>query len=231
MAWELLVPLVMNEPLGEIWPGDVDSVVVRSWQFALTVLVQSYRFPLDQAEDLRQDFLLSILEVITSGRVRFEESSWKSYLRTCLRNFLRSRHRWRTAEKRGGHARRISLDDMEGQESIGASMGQAPDEALDREVRASILALALERVRVTFAAEGRDLDYTLLESAHNLGVENSGGTTYGTMAKQMGLSEVWFNNHLRQARRRVREAITQVIKESVEDEEALQGELELFRIG
>src|SRR6266436_5721868 len=90
-------------------------------QEALGKLCQTYWFPLyafirregidsHQAKDLTQGFFLHLLKSKLIKQAERERGRFRSFLLTCLQNFMEDERRRQKAAKRGGRATTISID-------------------------------------------------------------------------------------------------------------------------
>ena len=96
-----------------------DKTQARS--VALADLLQSYWKPLyhfvrrkglrtEEAKDAIQGFMLHLLERDFLSRLDPGRGKLRSYLRTAVSHYLINLHEKAVAEKRGGHAKHVSLD-------------------------------------------------------------------------------------------------------------------------
>ena len=135
---------------------------------ALTELCDAYYEPVaaflrcelrdsDGARDLAHDFFASVLAGGAITHAEQERGRFRSYLLGAVKNFL-SHHRVAAQRfKRGGGAESVSLNDTDAGEArsvVDASV-LSPDAAFDRQWALTVLARALETLRMECVTDGR----------------------------------------------------------------------------
>ncbi len=111
----------------------------------------------DGARDLAHDFFANVLAGGAIAHAEQDRGRFRSYLLGAVKHFL-SHHREATRRlKRGGGAESISLNDTDAGEArtVVDSSVLAPDAAFDRQWALTVLARALEALRLECVAEGR----------------------------------------------------------------------------
>ena len=139
------------------------------------------------AEDSTQQFLLSLFQPASLGRLVRENGRFRDYLRGALWHFLANENVWRAAKKRGGGTVVLFLDTAvaESRFETECVSSETPDQVLDRRLAVGVLNRALARLQSEEQDSGRgpildDLRKGLMGGgAHN---------AYGVLAQQTGLS-------------------------------------------
>ena len=111
----------------------------------------------DDARDLAHDFFAKMLAGGTITHAEQDRGRFRSYLLGAVKNFL-SHHREAARRlKRGGGAENISLNDTDAGEarSVADASVLSPDAAFDQQWALTVLARALEALRLECVAEGR----------------------------------------------------------------------------
>lgn len=111
----------------------------------------------DGARDLAHDFFASVLAGGAIAHAEQDRGRFRSYLLGAVKNFL-SHHREAARRlKRGGGTENISLNDTDaGEARAVADAGVlSPDAAFDRQWAVTVLARALDALRLECVAEGR----------------------------------------------------------------------------
>src|SRR5438552_9075987 len=134
-------------------------------QEALATLCRAYWFPLyaylrrqgkspPDAQDLTQSFLLHLLEKHTLSRVQPEKGKFRSFLLASLQYFLADERDKQQAQKRGGGATFISLDDWNAEECYRAEPAEHLDPAkvFERRWAMTLLDRTLARLEAEFGA-------------------------------------------------------------------------------
>lgn len=226
------------------FPQTCWSLVVRSSkpcesgkQQALSDLCQLYWRPLFQylrrsgwtepdAEDLVQDFFSHILKNDVFGRARPEQGKLRSFLLKSLKNYAVDRHRYRSAEKRGGGSSPVSIDHelAEHQQALEQDLHLSPDLEFDRQWAYSVLGVALEKVERHYRGIGKA---QLFEQLSPLLSWNARSRPQREVARDLELTESVMRVALHRLRARFRAAIRDQVAQTVrggdlEVEEELQ---------
>lgn len=169
----------------------------------------------DEARDLAQEFFLSLLERDFSRGLAPEKGRFRQWVKASLRNFLANRKRDAMAQKRGGGAKAVPL------EEVRAPEGADP---FDLDWRRALLAAAMERLRSACAGAGK-LD------AYEAFALHSGGTpvTHAGIAARLGMKVFDVGNRVKWARGEMRRIVLELIGEYARSPEEARRELgELF---
>ena len=216
--------------------GDLGTPNARA---ALTRLCQTYWYPLyccvrrhgyspEDAQDLTQDFFAKLLSkdqiaLADPGRGRF-----RTFLLRSLENFLRTRHRDATTQKRGGGREVLSLD-ME--EAEGRYSGEPPDNLspsvfFERQWAGAVLEAVLAGLRKEFCATGRLELFDSLEP-HLWGDDTA--TPYSTIAESLEMTVVAVRVTLHRLRKRFHELLCAEISSTLETPNDVDDELRYLR--
>jgi RNA polymerase sigma-70 factor (ECF subfamily) len=200
---------------------------------ALAELLESYWKPLyfyarrkgldvEAAKDAIQAFFAHLLEREFLDRLDPAKGRFRSYLRGALDNFLVNLHEARTAQKRGGGARTVSLDfELAESELPGATEDAA--QAYDREWALGVMERALRGLEREFASGARKGSFDVVRKFFQLGEP----PPYAEAAVASGMSVPQFKAFLHRARTRFRELVRIEVSHTVRDgdDEAEMAEL------
>ncbi len=206
----------------------LETLIRRYWKPVYWYVRLSRQTDAATAMDLTQSFFVRVLESGLVERADASRGRFRSFLKVSLRNFLTDQDRASAAERRGGTALHLSLDDAEsGAASIlAAGRELGPERLFEREWCATVVQRALAAVRERLRREGHE---TWLAAFEMYDVANEGGLAYSDVASKLGVSEDDVRNHLRFARQYFREAVRAEVRETVGSPSELGGELrELF---
>jgi RNA polymerase sigma-70 factor (ECF subfamily) len=111
----------------------------------------------DAARELAQDFFAHILAGGAISRASQERGRFRSYLLGAVKHFLWHRREAARRLKRGGGVQDISLNDTSAGAACAVADGSvlSPDAAFDRQWALTVVARALESLRIECAAESR----------------------------------------------------------------------------
>lgn len=193
---------------------------------ALDLVLRAYRGPVVEhlrhqwrlesadAEDLAHDFFAQALERDWLARFDPAKGRFRTFLRACLRAFASTAHDADRAQKRGGHLAFVPLDLAD--DLAGGMAGDLADDAadltFDHEWARSILALALDALRLECDTAGRAMTFAVF-AAHDVdGADATDPPTYASLAERFGLPVTQVANYLHWARRRFRAHVLDTLR-------------------
>ena len=143
---------------------------------ALEALCQAYWFPVyafarkqgctaSDAEDITQDFFAEIVQSEFLQRADPERGRFRSYLLTAVKRRIVNAHERAHAQKRGGGAQLISIDEPIAEKQFLEidDPGLDPSQTYERSWALTVLQRARHRLRAEQAALGRLTEFELLE--------------------------------------------------------------------
>ncbi|MBM3989229.1 MAG: sigma-70 family RNA polymerase sigma factor [Planctomycetes bacterium] len=201
---------------------------------ALSELCEQYWAPLyaflrrrgldaHEAADTVQGFFARLLEKRDFGELSAERGRFRAFLIAALRHHLAHERAREDAQKRGGAARVISLDpaDADGHLHLPAAPGLTPEQAYEREWALSLLARALSAVQAEFAAAGKSDLFELLRPA----LQDPELAGVAAMAARSGLSEGAIRVAGSRLRKRYREVLRALVRDTVDSADDVDSEL------
>ena len=204
-------------------------------QEALATLCRAYWFPLyaylrrqgkspADAQDLTQSFLLHLVEKHTLSRVHRERGKFRSFLLASLQYFLADARDKQQAQKRGGGATFVSLDQEEAEERYRAAPAETlnPAKVFERRWATTLLDRTLGRLEGEFAARERKERFEQLQ-VFLLG--DPGTISYAEAGKRLGLREEAIKVAVLRLRQRFKELLRAEIASTVANEEEVEEEL------
>ena len=159
--------------------------------------------PAGRAEEWAQDFFVFMHEKNPFRRVEQRDSRFRSFLVTCLKNFLKDKLDVELAAKRGAGAEHVSLDET----SIAAASDNLA-EILDRELANAIHVRVMARIQEAWTRKGQAARYDALRP-HILGVQPN--TSYDALAAPLGLTA----NHVKKVVFDLRESYYDFFRDEV----------------
>lgn len=173
----------------------------------------------DEAGDLTQEFFTRLMEKETLAVVDPARGRFRAFLKTAVRNFLANEWERRTAIKRGGAVRTLSLDVEEGERLLEPAVYDDPGRGFDRQWAIELLQAAIQRLE-------RELSGPLFDavrSAFSLAAPEP--PTHARIAADLKISEQDVANFLFRARRRLRDILRERVLESVESADQVDDEI------
>jgi hypothetical protein len=112
----------------------------------------------DAARELAHEFFATMLRGEAIVRAERERGRFRSFLLGAVKHFLANQRAAAKRLKRGGGVECVSLDDEDAVEAraVADASVPSPDKAFDRQWALTVLARAMEALRLENAAEGRE---------------------------------------------------------------------------
>jgi len=231
-----------SAPGGAQFPPTLWSVVLLARQNsseqsreALATLCRAYWFPLyaflrrqgkspHDAEDLTQGFLLHLLEKDALSRVQREKGKFRSFLLASLQYFLADERDKQMAQKRGGGAKLVELDNHDAEERYLAELADNLDPAkvFERRWATTLLERVLAKLETEFAEPGRRERFQQLQ-VFLLGEPKT--ISYAEAGKRLGIKEGAVKVAVLRLRQRFGELLRAEIASTVATPEEVEDEL------
>lgn len=176
-----------------------------------------------EAADTVQGFFARLLEKRDFGELSAERGRFRAFLIAALRHHLSHERARAGAQKRGGAARVVSLepDDADSKLHLPAAPGLTPEQAYEREWALSLLARALAQVQAEFASDGKTELFELLRPA----LQEPELSGVAALAARSGLSEGALRVAASRLRKRYRETLRALVRDTVESDGDVDAEL------
>ena len=185
---------------------------------ALASLCEAYWFPLyayvrrsgnssHDAEDLVQGFFEQLLRKGSLAAADRERGKLRTFLLTCLRNYLSDQFDRANAAKRGGQLPHFSLDEQSARARYDEQAAETatPEELYQRHWALTILEHALEQIKEEFAARGEAAEFSVLRPF--LGFGTGAEQSYEEAARRLGMSTGTMKSRVFRLRQRWRDLV------------------------
>jgi RNA polymerase sigma factor (sigma-70 family) len=195
---------------------------------ALGSLCEAYWFPLyayvrrsgkssHDAEDLVQGFFEQLLRTGSLGAADPDRGKLRTFLLTCLRNYLSDQFDKENAAKRGAGRPSISLDEEYARTRYEkCSVDTAtPDEIYQRQWALAVLEHALQQMRTEFSARGEEAAFEVFRPF--LGFGTGPEQSYEEAAQKLGLSTGTVKSRVFRLRQRWRDLVVEVVGRTLGD--------------
>jgi RNA polymerase sigma factor (sigma-70 family) len=168
----------------------------------------------ETAKDIVQEFLTSLLSKQTLLKADAARGRFRTFLLAALENFMKDRAKFASREKRGGGQKIVSLDFSTGERdyALQVQAGESPEMALNRAWARSLWETGLSQVH----GETSHLEALKLYLA---------GEDFKSISAKTGLSESAAKTAVHRLRGKLRDIITEHIRETALTEEDVQGEV------
>lgn len=195
---------------------------------ALGSLCEAYWFPLyayvrrsgkssHDAEDLVQGFFEQLLRTGSLGSADPDRGKLRTFLLTCLRNYLSDQFDKENAAKRGAGRPPISLDEESARTRYEkCSVDTAtPDEIYQRQWALAVLEQALQQMRTEFSARGEETAFEVFRPF--LGFGTGPEQSYEEVAQKLGLSTGTAKSRVFRLRQRWRDLVREEVGRTLGD--------------
>ena len=204
---------------------------------ALGTLVERYRRPIqseirwqrgcteDEARELAAEFIANFLRRDFLKHVSPDQGRFRTFVKRCIRNFLRDIHTEESAKKRGGGEVPLSLDvsDDDGSRLIDpADAPASPESAMDREWALAVLRVAMDRLQNDCVAAGRG---TLFEALRPTLSGSEETTPLAAVGTRLGMSEGAVKVASHRLRQRLGELIEEEVRQTIGEQDDWREEL------
>lgn len=213
--------------------GEIDGEALQ----ALAALCDSYWYPIyayirrsghsaHDAEDLTQGFFAKLLEKGTLAHADPAKGRLRTFLLTCVRNYLRNEHDRVSAERRGA-CLLTSFDRGWAEECFAFEPAHdlTPDRLYQRRWALTLLEFTLQALEAEYHADGKVELFAALRPC--LGFSKEKAPNYATLASNLGSSEVAVRTQVFRLRQRWREILFQQVSLTLDDptSDEIKGEL------
>lgn len=200
------------------------SELCRTYWYPLYAYVRRQGYDVEDARDLTQAFLASLVERKDLRRVTPEKGRFRSFLLGSIRHFLLNEIAKRKTTKRGWGMilGPPDFDVAEQRYLREPSDPVAPDVLFDRRWAIDLLDRVLQRLRRDWGQSGRARDFDLLKDSL-IGESVPGG--YRTLANELNTTEGAVKVTVHRLRRQYRRYLRREIAETVSSADAVDDEL------
>lgn len=213
--------------------GSVDDEALQ----ALAALCESYWYPVyayirrsghaaHDAEDLTQGFFARLLEKGTLAHADPTKGRLRTFLLTCVRNYLHNEHERASAQRRGAPLL-TSFDAAWAEERFATEPAHdlTPDRLYQRRWALTVLEFTLQLLEQEYSADGKRELFAALRPC--LGFTKEKAPNYADLASRLACSEGAVKTHVFRLRQRWREILFQQVSITLDDptSDEIKGEL------
>lgn len=213
--------------------GEVDAEARQ----ALAALCDAYWYPIyayvrrsghsmHDAEDLTQGFFARLLEKGTLGHADPAKGRLRTFLLTCVQNYLRNEHGRASAQCRDASLV-TSFDGARAEERFLAEPADhlSPDRLYQRRWALAVLTFTLQQLEEEYSADGRQRLFAALRPC--LGFTNEKISNHAETAAELGMTEGAVKTQVFRLRQRWRELLFQQVSITLADptSDEIKGEL------
>jgi DNA-directed RNA polymerase specialized sigma24 family protein len=192
------------------------SLICEIYWYPIYAYIRRHGSDAEDARDLTQAFLASLLERRDFSRVRRERGRFRSFLLASLQHFLANETARRRTQKRGGEVVVVplSLNEAEGRYHVEPTDLFTPETLFERRWALALIDHVLRLLRQEWEVGGRDAEFDELKAAL-LGEAPAGG--YAAIADKLGTTEGAVKAAVHRLRRRFQALLRHEIAGTVTD--------------
>lgn len=191
----------------------------EAYWYPIYAFVQTSGFDPEDAKDVTQAFFARLLETDFLDNVRPEAGRFRSFLLASVKHFMANEWDRRKAQKRGGHLRRMSLDESPtGRPSDHLS----PEDLFERKWAQALRERALGALQAEWADHGKSEQFSLYQGFLT-GVEPR--YSYRELAARLRLSSGAVRVTVHRLRQRYAKLLREEIARTVRDASDIDAEL------
>ncbi len=205
----------------------LEAVVAAYWRPVYRHLRVRWSARDAEAEDLAQGFFAAALEKGWLARYEPARGRFRSYLLACLGAFVANQRRDGRRLKRGGAATLVPLvsEDADGEtRELQLSDGSDLEAEFQREWARGLIALGVQALRQRCLGTSREVAFQLFERYDLEDQDASERPRYADLAAEFSLPVTQVTNHLHWARRELRQAVLERLREITASEEEFRSE-------
>ncbi len=196
----------------------------RAYRPPVLAYVRAHGYPFDAAEDLVQAFFVRFVERESYADADAARGRFRTFLLTSVKRFLIDERKRASRLKRGGSQIVQSLD-ADPAAVDAAHAADDPEQVFEREWAQVVVRSALARLRTEAEAAGRTERFDRLSEVLTNG---SGGVEYVRAAAEIGMRPNTVAVAVHRLRRRLRQMVLDVLKDTIADSDALKDEVQVL---
>ena len=204
----------------------LDRIVSVYWKPVYKYVRARYPRSTEDAQDLTQEFFGSLIERRTLDAYEPHKARLRTFLRSCVDALVANADRDARRLKRGGGSEPLSLEYELAEGELARTGLPSPerlDEFFEREWVRSLFAAAVDQLRASYAAKGKDVVYAIFRR-YDLDDARPDRPTYADLAEEHGIPVTDVTNHLSAARREFRRIILEVLRETTASDDEFRRE-------
>lgn len=186
----------------------------RMYWFPLYAYVRRERIECHQAKDLIQSFFMHLFESNALKQANRERGRFRTFLRSCLRNFMKDQWRKEMSLKRGGNASVFSINDTEAEKKYLKlpSVDPAPESTYDRIWAATVIEQAMKNLKQAYSERGK---LELFEALKGFLSGQLPSNAYAELSSKLGITKEALEVNLSRFRKAFGVMVRNVIAETV----------------
>jgi DNA-directed RNA polymerase specialized sigma24 family protein len=205
----------------------LDTLLAAYWKPAYKYVRIHWRADNERAKDLTQGLFADVVERRLLEKYDATKGSFRNYVRLLVDGHVANELKAASRQKRGGGARHVPIDVDEAEGELAAhppSPDLGPDALFEREWARALFGRAVDLLRERLEASGKAVHFVLFRRYDLDADEASPRPTYDQLAREHGLPVTQVTNFLFAARRELRRAVLDLIREATATEAEFRAE-------
>lgn len=200
------------------------AILCETYWSAVYAFIRRRGYDQDQAQDLTQGFFAVLLEKGYVGDADRQKGKFRAFLQTAVKRFLANEWDRAHALKRGGYQALLSIDPTEVEAWYGPEITEhrTPESLFERRWALALLEQTMVRLREEFSAVGKNKSFDELSVFLN---GDPQGTSYESVAAELGTSSQGLRVAVYRLRRRFRELLREEVATTVSRPEEVDDEI------
>lgn len=200
------------------------DTLCRAYWYPLYAWARRRGLPEEDARDVTQGFFAALLSRDDLADVQPQAGRFRAWLLACMKHFVANLWEASRAQKRGGGAAFLALDDAEAERRYLAepSTSAGPDALYERRWALMLLASVQDELRGEYEASGKQALFAALQPA----LAGELGRPYAELGVELGLSEGAVKVAVHRLRRRFADALRARVADTVASASEVDDELD-----
>jgi DNA-directed RNA polymerase specialized sigma24 family protein len=220
-AWHLVLAVDSDSSVAG---NEAFAALCRSYWHPIYAYIRQKGFPIEEAQDLTQEFFVRVLEKGYFNEADPARGRFRYFLLTAINHFLSNQRDRERAQKRGGGRIFLSLE-MEEAENHYRRLpvdNQTPEKIYEKQWTVTILESVMTRLRTELEQEGRSGQFDRWKPFLAGEQERSG---YGQLAAACGMTEAAARVAVHRMRRRYQQLLRDQIAQTLAQREEIEDEI------
>jgi DNA-directed RNA polymerase specialized sigma24 family protein len=207
-----------------------ETIIRNYWKPVYKYIRVKWQQSNEDAKDLTQGFFANSVEKEFFKAYKPGKASFRTFLRTCVDNFVANERKAGSRLKRGGTVGFISLDFESAERELvlnELANELSMEDYFRKEWIRSLFTSALEQLKLEFEAAGKSVHFALFE-LYDLEQSMGDNVSYGGLAERFNLPVTSITNYLAVARRGFRRIVLERLREITVTDEEFRAEARLL---
>lgn len=200
------------------------ETLCRTYWFPLYAFARRQGYAAHDAQDLTQEFFARLLKKEYLKSAERDKGRFRTFLLVALKRFLANEWDRQHAQKRGGFAPVVSIDQELAESRFASEPAHhlQPDVLFDRQWAMTLLDRTMMQLRNEYVTSGRARLFELLQACL---AKDESALSYAEIAVQLNLTEAAVKMAVQRLRARYREILREQIADTVSSPEEIEEEI------